>query len=357
MQDERAIQVKTYYQVAKAIKAKTYYEIVKAIIFGIIITAMLFAGVKTWSWINARFDRQEEQLQIELEDARQSKYYADNFIRAHTDIVSSLKAEIERLKDRKSDATDAMLSDINKKNEIITNMGETIAELNENIRKLRTSSDHTYKAGTGDPNEQYFIDIMYPIKNENGKIEREVPYAWAIFYPNKPEDKKWKYGIYKLDYHIRTVQAEQEDGQLNTYNEVWFESNDRKASKGVEVPVKIASSEFKQSYKKEKEFYLWAPHASINVDFGIGNFDVDDTIVPGISVSMSGYGRTKNDLDWKFVELGLNSTGDYTYLKFSPFSYNVGKFLPLISNTFVGPFVGYSNKGETSFGVGISIPF
>jgi len=31
--------------------------------------------------------------------------------------------------------------------------------------------------------------------------------------------------------------------------------------------------------------------------------------------------------------------------------------LPLVSNTFIGPFVGFSTEGETVFGIGISIPF
>jgi hypothetical protein len=344
-------------------KIKTYYDIAKAVMFGLIILAMVGAGLKGYAWINMKFAHQEAQNKIELEKARQYKVYdaegAANLARAHTEI-GSLKgkiAELEGIANSKDNALKEALAEIKEKKEKIFNLGETVASLEDNIRKLRVDSTHTYKEGTGDPNEQYFIDIMYPIKDKDGNVEREVPYAWAIFYPNRAADKQWKYGIYQLDYHIRTIQTEQEDGQINTYNEVWFENNKRKMSKGVEVPVQISSSEFTQTLKTDKEFFLWAPHINFNIDFGIGTFDADSPIVPGISVSMSGYGRTKNDLDWKFVELGLSSNGDYTYFKFMPFSYNIGNFVPLVSNTFVGPFVGFSTGGETTFGIGLSIPF
>lgn len=335
---------------------KTYYSIAKAVMFGLIILAMIGAGLKGYAWINMKFAHQEAIHKAELEADRQYKQYSDNLARAHTEVVNSLKSEIEDLRKRNSTAINEMLADIKDRNEKITNMGETISKLNENVRDLRVKSDHKYKEGTGDYDEQYFKKVMYRTKDEDGNVI-EVPIAWTIYYPNREPDKQWKTGVYPLEYHSRVIQSEQEDGQINTRTEVHFENNKDKASRGVEVPVKITSSEFKQLRKENKEFYLWAPHINFNIDFGIGNFDGGNTIVPGISVSMSGYGRTKNDLDWKFVELGLSSNGDYTYFKFMPFSYNIGNFVPLVSNTFIGPFVGFSTGGETTFGIGLSIPF
>lgn len=339
---------------------KTYFEVAKAVFFGLIILAFVGAGLKGYAWINMQFSHQESMHKAELEAARQYKQYSDNLVRAHTEVVDSLKSEIEDLKKRNSAAINEMLADIKDKNEKINNMGTTIAKLNENIRDLRVKSDHTYKEGTGDYDEQYFKKVMYRAKDEDGNVI-EVPIAWTIYYPNREPDKQWKTGVYPIEYHSRVIQSEQEDGQINTRTEVHFENNKDKASKGIEVPIKITSSEYKQLRKEDKEFYLWAPHINFNVDFGIGGFDVmgdsGNPIVPGISVSMSGYGRTKNDLDWKFVEVGLSSNGDDTYFKFMPFSYNIGNHIPLISNTFLGPFVGYSTEGESVYGFGLSIPF
>lgn len=335
---------------------KTYYDIAKAVMFGLIILALVIAGLKGYAWINMQFAHQDAKYKLELEQAREYKQYNDNLVRAHTEIVNSLKAEIDEIRKRNSIAVNEMLADIKEKNEKINNMGETVAKLNENIRDLRVKADHMYKSGTGDYDEQEFKKIMYRDKDEQGNVI-EIPIGWAIYFPNREPDKRWKTGVYPLEYHSKVVQSEQKDGQINTYTEIYFENNKDKASRGIEVPVKITSSEFKQLRKENKEFFLWAPHINFTVDFGISNFDVGSPIVPGISVSMSGYGRTKNDLDWKFVELGLSSNGDYTYFKFMPFSYNIGNFVPLVSNTFVGPFVGFSTGGETTFGIGLSIPF
>ena len=350
-------------------KLSTYFNVSKALFVGIILLALVVAGLKGYAWINMKFEHQEAQHKIELEQARQYKVYdaeaAANLARAHTEI-GSLKGEIVKLKAEANSSNNALkeaLSDIESKNEKIFNLGQTVASLEDNIRKLRIDSSHTYKAGTGDPNEQYFIDIMYPVKDKEGRLEREVPYAWAIFYPNKPANEQWKYGIYALDYNIRTIQTEQEDGQVNTYTEVWFENNRRNISRGYQVPVAITSSEFKQEMVEDQRFYWWAPHANLNLDFGIGKFSApfeDDFIVAGgVSFSMMGYGRTTNDLTWRFLDFGISTDGDIYYAKFTPFTYNIGRHVPIISNTFIGPFVGYAFSGDADWvvGLGVSVPF
>jgi len=345
----------------------TYYTIGKVAFVGLFLLALVTAGFKGYAWVNMKLEHQAEQSRIELENARKFKVYdaagAANLARANTEIVS-LSTELARLQgiaNGKDQALQAALAEIKKNNEKIFNLGETVASLESNIRKLRTESDHVYKAGTGDINEQYFIDIMYPVKDKDGKVEKEVPYAWAIFYPNKPAEQKWKYGIYALDYHIRTIQSEQTDGQINTYTEVWFENNARTQSKGYEVPVSITSSEFKQAKLTEKQFYLWSPHLNLNVDAGYGFGDGGTIVAGGLSFSAMGYGRTKNDLIWRFIDFGISTNGSTTYAKLTPFTYNIGENIPLVSNTFIGPFVGYGlggdAQGDIVLGLGLSIPF
>ena len=342
---------------------KTYFEFIKAVIFISLLITIGFFGLQGYKWVNAKLEYQEEQYKIKLEEARKYKVYdseqAANLARANVQI-GSLKGEINRLKaeaESKNQALKEALLDIKRKNERIFNLGQTVASLENNIRKLRTESSHTYKVGTGDPNEQYFIDIMYPVKNKDGTIKKEIPYAWAIFYPNRPKGKKWKYGIYKLDYNIRTIQTEQEDGQINTYTEVWFENNQRKSSQDYKVPIKIVKSEFKQTLVKDTKFYWWAPHINLNIDTGFGS-NMNSVVGGGLSVSTSGYGRTKNDLIYRFIDFGLGTNGDDVWCKFSPIAYNIGEFIPLVSNTFIDPFVGYVfNENKTIFGLSLSVPF
>ena len=140
------------------------------------------------------------------------------------------------------------------------------------------------------------------------------------------------------------------------YHRKWRENNKDKASRGLEVPIKITSSEFKQTRIEEEQFYLWAPHLNLNADL-YGGSDLNVGAAAGLSLSVMGYGRTKNDLTWQFIDFGLSTNGDDTYLKFTPFKYNIGRNLPLIENSFLGPFVGYSTEGDTMIGIGLSIPF
>lgn len=66
---------------------------------------------------------------------------------------------------------------------------------------------------------------------------------------------------------------------------------------------------------------------------------------PTIDVSFSGYGVTKNDIDWKFLHLGFDSDMSFSDPGFHlmPFSY---RFWPsVLSNTYVGPALGWSTSG------------
>ena len=332
---------------------KGYLGIIKAVVFTALILFICFAGFEAYRWINNRFAIQQHQVETALAEARKYKQYNESLVRVNTEIVNSLKNNINKLDTQWQN----VLSDIKKNNETITNMGETIVKLDDNIRKLRTGSSHVYKPGTGDANEQYFIDIMYPVKDKNGKVIKQIPYAWAIFYPNKPAGKKWKYGIYSLEYHSKIVQSEQETGNINTYIETWFENNKRKVSRGYKVPVKIVSSEFQQLKIKKNKFYWWDPKLNLNLDYGFSS-NSSQTAGGGISISFMGYGRTKNDLMWRFVDFGLSTNGDDYWIKFSPFAYNVGRHIPLVDNTFIGPFVGYDvSNNSKMIGISISVPF
>ena len=336
---------------------KTYYELLKAIIFIFVLAFIVFAGFQAYGWINMKMAKQEEALKAELEAQRQRLDLQLNEVRAHTSIVASKsddwKAAIEKLREENA----AMLQLIKKNNEKITNVGEINIKMNENLSlDLKKLSDHSYKAGTGDINEQYFTKIYAKEKDKDGKVV-EIPIAWSIYYPNKPSAEQWKTGVYPVEYKTKIIQTEQQDGQWNTYVEAWAENNKDKESIGKELPVKIEMAEFLQLKKQTKEFFWWSPHVNLNLDAALGS-NLDTNVGGGISLSTSGYGRTVNDLTWRFIDFGLSTNGDNYWAKFTPFAYNIGEHIPLVSNTFLGPFVGYEFTDRVWVGgLGISIPF
>src|SRR5574343_504392 len=89
-----------------------YYIIVKSIFVGLFLVAFVVAGLKGYAWINAKLDHQAELSKIELENARKYKVYdsegAANLVRAHTEIVNSLKDELARLQ-KIADSKDSAL--------------------------------------------------------------------------------------------------------------------------------------------------------------------------------------------------------------------------------------------------------
>lgn len=90
-------------------------------------------------------------------------------------------------------------------------------------------------------------------------------------------------------------------------------------------------------------FKLWAPHINGGMSFGAGSSGA--FIRPSVDMSFAGYGVTKNDLDWKFIHLGLDVDTEFKDpgMHLIPFSY---RFWPsVLTNTYVGPGLGFSKSG------------
>jgi hypothetical protein len=95
-----------------------------------------------------------------------------------------------------------------------------------------------------------------------------------------------------------------------------------------------------------KKFHWWNPKVNANL-----NFDLDG-IYPGTGISFVSYGKTKNDLDYKFLEVG----GQFRNNKVEPILVPVlwRPFEGLFSNTYIGPGVVYEFPGFGYF-LGIQV--
>lgn len=92
---------------------------------------------------------------------------------------------------------------------------------------------------------------------------------------------------------------------------------------------------------------LWAPHINAGMEGGAsltGPF-----LRPSLDFSFSGYGVTKNDLDWKFLHLGGDIDTKLTDpgVHLLPLSYRF--WGSVLSNTYVGPGLGVSKQGWNAF--------
>lgn len=67
-----------------------------------------------------------------------------------------------------------------------------------------------------------------------------------------------------------------------------------------------------------------------------------------VDVTFAGYGRSRNDLDYKILGVGANANRGYVDLNAVPVQWRMS-FLPLVSDVWIGPGVGFGNRGTNYF--------
>lgn len=99
-------------------------------------------------------------------------------------------------------------------------------------------------------------------------------------------------------------------------------------------------------------FYWFVPKLNAGVNLGANNTGFYTR--PSMSVSWMGYGLSKNDLKWKFLNTGVDFNTEFNDfgINFMPFMYR--PFDSFITNTYVGPGISQSSSG-TSYFLGISL--
>ena len=308
----------------------------------ILAVAIIYGGFTLISVIENKFSggMSSEQVQAML-DAQNRKYeqLAENIVRANTEINDKkLKEELGKLDTKITDS-------IKESKEQVAQIGKIVASQKQTAT-LNQASKKTYKEGTDDPNAYEFEKIY--AKDADGK---EYPVAWAMYYPNREAGKRWKYGTYPLDYNVEVVQTLQKSGTMNNYAKVTLENNQMKETKGQEFAVTIKDAQFIQKSPQGKEFFF-APAFDMGM-IGTSNFDFGAMA----NVSFFGYGKTKKELDWRFLALGIGGNDKNQWAEFSPVMYNIGNHIPLMTNLWMAPYVIFDKEFKPGVGVGLSVRF
>lgn len=102
----------------------------------------------------------------------------------------------------------------------------------------------------------------------------------------------------------------------------------------------------------------------IHLDLGLySNFfppDVDMLLPkPGVGISLFSYGKSKKDTKLRFGRIGVGGwTNSGLDVTIAPVMVNVGIKIPILSNTYVYPQLGYNLKhNKVVLGAGISLSF
>lgn len=167
---------------------------------------------------------------------------------------------------------------------------------------------------------------------------------------------------YAFNIKVEVLQTvNQQTGKVEVYTKAFFiergDSNSdlpglqKQVWLGKEFPLNIvggtAEIDPEVARTDPEKLQLWAPR--LNGGFNVGA-DVGGAFIrPNMNLSLSGYGRSRNDLKWKFVGIGASADTKLSHfgLDLIPFTYR--PLESILSNTYVGPGLGWTEKGINYF--------
>lgn len=167
---------------------------------------------------------------------------------------------------------------------------------------------------------------------------------------------------YKFEIKVETLQTVDENtGKIKVYSKAFLISKESsplakrvdgyKDWNDIQYPLNIigGTALIDPTIKNQlkPKWFIFAPHLNANIDFkGIKPS-------PGLGLSISGYGITKNDLKFKFLQLGTHySSQDGFKGTLSPVLWR--PFSNIMSNTYLGPGITLDD-GKISYFIGLSI--
>lgn len=187
------------------------------------------------------------------------------------------------------------------------------------------------------PNSFYLSKDTYTLN----LLGPEIPFRWqdhrlrvigAVM--SNPLAVEFDYAL-ALKLEGQLVQTTTESGAVNHYINLW--EVDEQGKRLNELTL----TEFEVVYTDEREekFFPWAPHLDIGV---LGGYHGDGFKGGGsFGISLMGYGKTENDLDWRFIRFGF-TIAQKPGIDFVPVLWNLGGPIPLVSNLWIGPALTWS---------------
>ena len=327
-------------------------------IFDRLILLLIIAGLLYGGWWAFKYHT-EVKREIELKKLKHNdKDYQKQIIQLEDKIlkIKSTAVSERQIKNVvKDEMNKAVTNLISKNNEIISAYSVTTAntkqtvKLNPEIWKHFTNPEN--------PESNYYFMKLYKTDKDNTKI----PWAWVMYFPNRPQKTQWKYGIYPLKIKAKTVITKQQSGGTNSYTQLTVENNKDKNSKGKVQKFELDKNESFVQFvypEKLKQFWFWNP----TLELGVGtyyNVSNENWVTGGeLTINVFNYGF-KQMTTWKFMSLGLGSNFSDTHWVFvKPVEMNLQVLhVPLLHHLYFAPSVAYTNHGDWLAGVGLNLEF
>ena len=247
----------------------------------------------------------------------------------------------------------ALEKDLRKLNAKLVAVGKTIGTVEGKITSLEKSDKEGKENKVEKCEDGRIVDVHGYTKHEQIKELKDsnnAPVAKVKF--NAAERKPWSYEIYKRNYYITTVVGRKSSGQLTFHHTLKYRIFDKS------YPVSLMSSKYVQ-LPRSNGFFWWNPKLDLGVFGGGVVYGGGDLFSFGgeFGFSLSSYGATKVDSIWRFFRFGIGYDAERHTARFSlaPVMFNLGRTLPLLTNLYIIPQLGFDTDGGLSVGLGFGV--
>lgn len=258
---------------------------------------------------------------------------------------------------------DGIKKDLRTQNARLSAVGRTVGVLARRVGRLEASDRQGKEnADVETCDDGRLVDTHGYTKHSQIKLLTDTnlaPLAEVEFDASK--SKPWSYSIFERQFHLTTVVGKKESGQNVYYQSLKY----KVPNKGdKEYNIKLTSSEFKQAALTNRMFWF-NPKLDTNFliggrvwSFGNGWGGRTSSILSmglDLGVSLSSYGMTEVDSEFRLFRFGLgyNAERQALHLSFAPITLNVAKYLPLLTNLYLGPQVGIDSAGGLTVNLGV----
>lgn len=283
--------------------------------------------------------------------------------RLHTDLIGQ-REEFEKLNDYVAQLESKYVDKKTIEKKQKESFPEYSVPKNERVKSISNAKfSNKGKQRNYSKDDYSSSDRTYNDINLDG--DNSPPVGW-ILRDNKGHIES---GTYDFDIEVEQMQTlDEKTGRVKVISKAYFVTKDGKYKsyspgylkwRDQRYPLKIneGSALIDPTFDNPngpKHFYLWAPKFGIGLN---GSFDLrGPQVKPTLNFSFSGYGRSKNDLDLRFLEVGVGLSKDPSNIDVhvKPVMWRPFKTL---HNTYIGPGIMYSPKGGIGATMGMTVTF
>lgn len=311
---------------------------------GIIIVGLL--GFIVYQQIELK----NKQLTIETQVVQQ-KELVDNIMRSQSSYAS--RDDINRFIANNGVNLKAVQNDLSKLQASVNSVNAVVIQSNgQHATDLPTTqgaaNPDPHPIDPNNPDPYGYLSHQQNLQLNESFDNVQVPLGQVNFSAWK--EKPWGLDLLPRQYNLVNVIGLDENQRSYVYNKFSVQVD------GKTYDLKIQSAQTQQVYPESK-FSWWNPRLFLGVDAGVSLTPFQPALTPSLDLGIMSYGRYLNQPDWVFLSAGLgyNIIDHNLQLLITPATYNIGKDLPLINNTYIGPSLGLETNGNISVMLGVKV--